>query len=58
MRKRKDFYRLKIVDYPVFRNDIRLASEFVDMAKEHRSEILADIVAILQFIMEYSMRCP
>lgn len=58
LRKRKDFYRLKLVEDPVFRNDIRPASEFVDMAKEHRSEILEDIGAILRFIMEYSMRVP
>ena len=58
LRKRKDFYRLKLVEDPVFRNDIRPATEFVDMAKEHRSEILADIGAIWRFVMEYSMRCP
>ena len=58
LRKRKDFYRLKLVEDPVFRNDIRPASEFVDMAKEHRSEILEDIGAILRFVMEYSMRVP
>ena len=58
LRKRKDFYRLKLVEDPVFRNDIRPASEFVDMEKEHRSEILADIGAILRLVMEYSMRCP
>jgi hypothetical protein len=58
LRKRKDFYRLKLVEDPVFRNDIRPASEFVDMAKEHRLEILVDIGAILRFVMEYSMRVP
>lgn len=58
LRKRKDFYRLRVVEDPAFRNDIRPASELVDMAKEHRPEILEDIEAILRAILEYSRRCP